>query len=351
MNFTGNVVIAIFGLLVAFVAVPCIQAESILIDQSTSLAADAPLVSVLVGQTRSEVKPLLGKTKFCSCNYEGFLVIQRLDGGWILGTSADIEAGKQLKAPEKAEAAYVSHDGKRILWVVNEPETDKQPSRYRLLLSEPDNDVMQTLAVHEGTLRQPSWSPDNSAIAYYIGPKDYMTQDGFVLTMIKLAEPQPIELAPASRYSGIMHPERETSPSWSPDGKRILFTAGYDDPPKTSAAGYETAWIVDVETKTLTRARPGIWNLQGSAILTIIYESASQAPPDRSLGLFNLETSTVTNLGLKLPATVKMGAWSPSGRYFAFQDFDGSISFIELETKTTQRVHEKTGNCMLWWVQ
>jgi Tol biopolymer transport system component len=102
------------------------------------------------------------------------------------------------------------------------------------------------------------------------------------------------------------------APSWSPDGKRLVFVSGATDSSQI--------WIIDADGTHLERLTPGpaldeqpAWSPDGKQIVFV----RALSPTAQGLVVFDLRTHTERLLEAR-PGTYRHPTWSPDGRRIAF---------------------------------
>lgn len=164
---------------------------------------------------------------------------------------------------------------------------------------------------------EPAWSPDGSKLVFMRGDprdrRDLMMVDANGGTPVTLLEGNDYE----PRYAG--------SPSWSPDGRLIVFASDRRQPKGT------LLWLYDIKTKRLRRltpSRPGAsylrdidpsWSKDGKKIVFASNRHANSKDHAEELDIYviNADGSGLTRLtDRKMPAV--QPAFSPDGKRIFF---------------------------------
>jgi Tol biopolymer transport system component len=156
----------------------------------------------------------------------------------------------------------------------------------------------------DGPEQSPSWSPDGTRILFtrHVGNTDIYTVRSDGSELVRLTE----------------HPSRESSPSWSPDGSQVLFasTSGYaTELLLVSAEGGEAVPVTD----SVAHKPDSAWSPDGTRIAFTMLDGYNQgdiyvmaAPDDAGAG-----GGSPTNL-TKDPAHDCCVAWSPDSERILF---------------------------------
>ena len=140
----------------------------------------------------------------------------------------------------------------RLLYV-NEIKDSKSISAYKLMLADSDGANEKTLLSSSEPITSPSWSPDGKKVAYV------SFETGIAKVFIQ-------EIASGNREAVLSKETQISSPSWSPDGKYLSLTL-YQD-------GNAEIYILRLRDKTLTRMTnqfaidtESSWSPKGNKIL------------------------------------------------------------------------------------
>jgi Tol biopolymer transport system component len=175
----------------------------------------------------------------------------------------------------------------------------------------------------------PVYSPDGSKIAFTsdrAGTTDVFVMDADGSNVVRLTR---------FENDGL----DDYHPTWSPDGARIAFVRG-ELPP--GAAG--KLWVVDADGSGahVLLDQPLVsfpsWSPDGTRIA---FDTGGW--PDVSLGVLDLGTGSVTDLGVGYAAH-----WSPDSSRLAISVPDAGIQILEIAHPTRRVVVHETGHAALW---
>lgn len=204
--------------------------------------------------------------------------------------------------PRRACPIALSPDGGQLLFIAHNRNSNELCCKN---LSTGD---IETLVSDWRYLQRPSWSPDGAKIAYFCS----VDMDGYRLHVMDMTSRKDIEVAPPSlamRFNGNAMNEI----IWSPDGKRIFFTARYDDeakqavgPPSAyvvSSAGGELPARIDSGTLTSISADGSIANVDGKGYSVEAKGITPALLPDTILGVSQPSPSNKAAAYTKYPLT------------------------------------------------
>jgi Tol biopolymer transport system component len=142
-----------------------------------------------------------------------------------------------------------------------------------------------------------------------------------------------------------------SSPSWSPDGTKIVVAS--DQPGTQEAPLHESdLWLVDVASGRTSELLPDLpavepsWSPDGA---TIAFTTQQDSP---GIELYDVATSTVTPLVSLTPGTdaTSRPAWSPDSSQLAYQEPDGSLHVISRDGSDDRQVvtYALPGGSIAW---
>ncbi len=159
----------------------------------------------------------------------------------------------------------------------------------------------------DGDYYLPSWSPDGKHILYVSGHGDNKNYDIYVM-----------DADGSNRVRLTPQPGSNSYPQWSPDGKHILFESGRDN----SRGGIYVMDSDGSNVQQLTFApRAGgfsgqaTWSPDGSKIVFI---SGFTDGPKSAIYVMNLRDKQTTRL-TDAALVAQYPHWSPDGRFIVFQ--------------------------------
>jgi Tol biopolymer transport system component len=328
MNTSG---VRVYWLLIvsSLVVLPTLSADAAeLLILDDSIAAHD--VFVLHAPSRGPTRQSLAENVACfAVSRDGWFLVKDLSQEWSVGRvdkSLVVNSQTIRSVPSDAQHVAVATGGKRIAWITMHNGTS------RLVITELVNNRTETLydVPMDGVISVPAWSPDARKIAFYHGPHDAMVYDGFSLVLLDLAEEdvRQATLAPPSLWTRLS-PARTNPPSWSPDGKSILFEARYrtEEPP----GGY---YMVSVDGERLLPFPPGTWDTEGRSI----YVVEPGTGDGRLIRVSRIDTAQTSSR--RIIFTLEVGgrpstvAVSPSGKYVAYI-LGGEVCVNEITTGRT----------------
>jgi hypothetical protein len=261
----------------------------------------------------------------------------------------------------------ISHSGRYMVFTVTQlvPFTTPRGDHFK----EFESRAVCVMDLYSGQVREvvpagywcesPVFSPDDTMIAFYRAPLDMLQQPGngnsndafghrLCVVPVGAGEVQVLSPPPNTIFRGLGD---NNPPSWSPDGKKILFVAQYNDPkielkpydiknPDPAAvAAYRSMipmgiYMVDLSTRKMERLTPAEW---GKGAMC-----PSWAPDGKrfvcilrgELAIVDRETKALTPVGHKAMVRCK---WAPRGDLIAFDEqlgpSDTTLSVIASDGK------------------
>jgi hypothetical protein len=204
-------------------------------------------------------------------NEKGQFVMRAENQTWYKGSiDAFLTVKKQsIKAPSERDKqstyATISNSGKRIAWAIGFGKTELVIEEYK-----GENPSILRKILSDGIILMPSWSPDNTLLAFYEAPSTAVVRDGYSLKILKVDDPdsQPITLAPPSKPTRLT-PTRTEPILWAPDGRHLLFEASYNKDDSFTGSAY----VVSVDGTDLKPSPDGTWDQDGQRVHNIDREN------------------------------------------------------------------------------
>ena len=135
---------------------------------------------------------------------------------------------------------------------------------WEIYAMDADGGNQRRLTNNPGRDRSPSWSPDGKRIVFV------SNKDGDVRNGKPTAEIYVMDADGGNQRNLTNHPDRDSSPSWSPDGKRIVFSSDRD---RGEAAHNTEIYAMDDDggnqerlTSNLTEDQHPSWSPDGKRI-------------------------------------------------------------------------------------
>jgi dipeptidyl aminopeptidase/acylaminoacyl peptidase len=269
----------------------------------------------------------------------------------------------QLTSGKKTSSgAQWSPDSRRIAFV-----SDRDGKRQIYVISPVGGEALQ-LTAEENGVGQIAWSPDGTAIAYTsTGPDAKPKKDrkekygdfeivGGDYTMshlwrVKIPAEIPSDLKKLPKPEQLTTGEQYTVSgfAWSPDGKRIAFSAQRD--PDLGSDDTEQLYVLDLadlHVRKLLNANGPNGNPKWSPDGRQIAYATSNGSPDfyytnRHIAVIPAEGGTPTVLTTDFDENANLTAWGPDGIYFTSQQKTvGQIFHLNPVTKQMRRISTAT---------
>ena len=141
-----------------------------------------------------------------------------------------------------------SPDGKRIVFFSNrDGHVMGGIPTSEIYVMDADGGNQQRLTNHPNDDRSPSWSPDSKRIAFI------SKRDGHVISGIPTSEIYVMDADGKNQQRLTDNPDGDWSPSWSPDGKRIVFSSRRHGHFIGKAGITEEIYVMDADGKNQER--------------------------------------------------------------------------------------------------
>lgn len=225
-------------------------------------------------------------------------------------------------SPEKERVAFTVY--KRV-------EHDKgKLSSTAVYLYDLRREEMKELAPFGAVCEEPVFSPDGKQVAFYRAPLEIWSEVGGGVAndahghQLCVVNADGSGLRTLSPPPNTIYPGLPCPPAWSPDGRRILFVAQYNEPGKSADLILNGVYVADVKKGKIERLSPVGWG-KGA-----FYPSWS--PDGRRVCYTVHGRLTVQDLKTReareLPtdALVQGCVWSPDDDLIAFVEADTDMS-------------------------
>ena len=276
---------------------------------------------------------------------KGHFIYRSRQGYWYKGDVKSPKGISKIKAsivPKNVTYAAISNKGNRVVWVT------LSGNKSSIVLSDLNKNEVHILLSKDGYICVPSWSPDDSHIAYYYGPPDVISKDNYSLVIIEVEaiELKEREIAPPSLWTRLT-PGRTNPPIWSPDGSMLIFEARYSNEKPISST-----YLAGSDGKGLRPFMRGTWNHDSKRVFTVSTIGDSKVGYKHTLAIANVlsKERVMENLQIDLPEDSINVQWAYDGKHVAFSTSNNRIYLLETSTNRRRKVFDCDSSCMIYWV-
>ncbi len=276
----------------------------------------------------------------------GWFILQDKEGKWFRG---NIYKPKQLNGIKLSEGLYLSpyhtalsNNGDKLAscW-------EKTLRIYNLQAGVAYN-AAEVRGMGE-RVSYPAWSPDDSQIAFYLAHGAHVETLMTLQVTGKLTKAK--EVAPPSKSQVSMAGGRVHPPSWSPDGKRIIFEGSIR---VRYQKGFDP-WIlvVDSDGENLSRFYWGKWSPDGKHLFSFVTEGSPEGQRTISVTI-DVATGEKTKLKGILPENCHKPEYSSDGTLLAVLTYDYELLIMDV---TSGAIHKVPGidfknyDANIYWVE
>lgn len=204
----------------------------------------------------------------------------------------------------------------QVVYIKKFPNKDQKP--YRLYLADADTYNEQEVMRHDWPLFSPSWSPDNSKLAFAMAGS---RGAGIFIFDVSTGK-SPTRLTKRSI--------KASAPSWSPDGEKMAM--------QVLENGSSDIFVMDIKTKRMTRIAPHwsidvepVWAPDGKSI---VFTSERGGSPQ--LYQYTFSTKKAKRLTFKGNQNLR-ASFSPDGKMITFvhlsENNGYNIAVMDLSTR------------------
>ncbi|UCF61802.1 MAG: PD40 domain-containing protein [Anaerolineaceae bacterium] len=213
-----------------------------------------------------------------------------------------------------------SPDGKRIAFV------RRRGTEYReiYMMDADGSGRVRVLTNYQSLDIEPTWSPDGSKIAFTSSRDSYYGSGDEKVTVLNIYRVdtqtlQQMQLTDTEAW--------DSSPSWSPDGKKIAFQSSRDGNNEIYVMAADGTGQSNLTRNAASDVSPA-WSPDGNKIAFV-----SDRDGDEDIYIMDADGLNQVKL-LDLSGEDKSPAWSPDGQYIAFhsdEDGDFEIYLVKID--------------------
>ncbi len=243
-----------------------------------------------------------GESEIYSMNVEGSDVVRLTDD--------DARLSQPVWSPDGNRIAFVRRRGTeyREIFVMNADGS----GRVRVLTNYQSLDI------------EPTWSPDGSKIAFTSSRDSYYGSGDEKVTILNIYT---VDIQTLQQMQLTDTQAWDSSPSWSPDGKKIVFQSSRDGNNEIYIMGADGTGQSNLTRNAASDVSPA-WSPDGSKIAFV-----SDRDGDEDIYIMDADGLNPVKL-LDLSGEDKSPTWSPDGQYIAFhsdEDGDFDIYVVKID--------------------